>query len=50
MLGEKVEEEEEEEELDAIIMEELDERGYAVEKGNSTLDSFMDDEDDELEE
>jgi DNA topoisomerase-6 subunit B len=43
LLGEKVEEEEEEEELDAIIMEEVDELGYAVEKGNSTLDSFIDD-------
>ena len=43
LLGEKVEEEEEEEELDAIIMEEVDERGYAVENGNSTLDNFIDD-------
>ena len=29
------------EELDAIIMEEVDERGYAVENGNSTLDNFI---------
>ncbi len=42
LLGEKVEEEEEEEELDAIIMEEVDERGYTVD-GNSTLDSFEED-------
>ncbi|OEC95034.1 MULTISPECIES: DNA topoisomerase VI subunit B [Methanobrevibacter] len=49
LLGEKVEEEEEEEELDAIIMEEVDERGYAVD-GNSTLDSFEEDDvDDEFE-
>ena len=33
-------------------MEELDERGYAVEKGNSTLDSYLeeDKEDEEPEE
>ena len=43
MLGEKVEEEEEEEELDAIIMEEVDEFGHTVEEGNSTLDSFKED-------
>ena len=49
LLGEKVEEEEEEEELDALIMEEVDEFGRTVESSNSTLDSFMDDEDDELE-
>lgn len=42
LLGEKVEEEEEEEELDAIIMEEVDERGYAVD-GNSILDNFEED-------
>lgn len=42
LLGEKVEEEEEEEELDAIIMEEVDEKGYAVD-GNSTLDNFKED-------
>ncbi|SEK34244.1 DNA topoisomerase-6 subunit B [Methanobrevibacter gottschalkii] len=49
LLGEKVEEEEEEEELDAIIMEEVDERGYAVD-GNSTLDNFEEDDiDDEFE-
>ena len=47
MLGETVEEEEEEEELDAIIMEELDERGYAVEQGHSTLDSYLDDDEEE---
>ncbi|MDO5824410.1 DNA topoisomerase VI subunit B [Methanobrevibacter sp.] len=40
LLGENVEEEEEEEEIEAIIMEEVDERGYAVEEGNSTLDNF----------
>ncbi|MGX8694551.1 MAG: DNA topoisomerase VI subunit B [Methanobrevibacter sp.] len=45
LLGEKVEEEEEEEELDALIMEEVDEFGHTVERGNSTLDHFMDDED-----
>ena len=51
MLGEKVEEEDEEEELDAIIMEEVDEFGRTVETGNSTLDNFIDDDDDdELEE
>ncbi|WP_432644369.1 DNA topoisomerase VI subunit B [Methanobrevibacter sp.] len=50
LLGEKVEEDEEEEEFDAIIMEEVDERGYAVEKGDSTLDNFVDDDaDDEFE-
>jgi DNA topoisomerase-6 subunit B len=43
LLGEKVEEEEEEEELDAIIMEEVDEYGRTVEEGNSTLDNFIDD-------
>ena len=43
ILGEKVEEEEEEEELDAIIMEELDERGYAVNEGESSLDNFVED-------
>ena len=43
LLGEKVEEEEEEEELDAIIMEEVDEFGHTVEEGNSTLDSFKED-------
>ena len=51
LLGEKVEEEDEEEELDAIIMEEVDEFGRTVETGNSTLDNFIDDDDDdELEE
>ena len=43
LLGEKVEEEEEEEELDAIIMEEVDEFGHVVEEGNSTLDNFIED-------
>ncbi|WP_407416025.1 DNA topoisomerase VI subunit B [Methanobrevibacter sp.] len=47
LLGEKVEEEEEEEELDALIMEEVDEFGHTVESGNSTLDNFIDDRDDE---
>ncbi|MGN0176414.1 MAG: DNA topoisomerase VI subunit B [Methanobrevibacter sp.] len=47
LLGEKVEEEEEEEEFDAIIMEELDERGHAVEEGNSNLDKFIDDDTDD---
>jgi DNA topoisomerase-6 subunit B len=43
LLGEKVEEEVEEEELDAIIMEELDERGYAVDEEHSNL-NFDEDE------
>ena len=43
LLGEKVEEEAEEEELDAIIMEEVDEFGNAVEDGNSSLDNFIED-------
>ena len=43
LLGEKVEEEEEEEELDAIIMEEVDEFGNAVEEGKSTLDNYIED-------
>ncbi|WP_305514598.1 DNA topoisomerase VI subunit B [Methanobrevibacter sp. V14] len=43
LLGEKVEEEDEEEELDAIIMEELDERGHVVSEGESTLDGFQED-------
>ncbi|MBQ9160703.1 MAG: DNA topoisomerase VI subunit B [Methanobrevibacter sp.] len=42
LLGEKVEEEEEEE-LDAIIMEEVDEFGNSVEEGNSSLDNFIED-------
>ena len=50
LLGEKVEEEDDEEELDAIIMEEVDEFGRTVETSNSTLDNFIDDDDDELEE
>ena len=37
------EEDEEEEELDAIIMEEVDEFGNAVEEGNSSLDNFIED-------
>ena len=44
LLGETVEEEEEEEELDALIMEEVDEFGRAVENGGNNLDSFIDDE------
>ena len=47
LLGEKVEEEEEEEELDAIIMEELDEYGNAVGDGESALDEFDEEEKDE---
>ena len=47
LLGEKVEEDEEEEELDALIMEEVDEFGHTVEQSSSTLDSFIDDRDDE---
>ena len=43
LLGEKVEDEEEEEELDAIIMEEVDEFGHAVEEGQSALDKFEED-------
>ncbi len=42
LLGETVEEEEEEE-LDAIIMEEVDEFGHVVEDGQSALDNFQDD-------
>ena len=49
MLGETVEEEEEEEELDAIIMEEIDEFGHVVEDGQSSLDTFQEDEDEEFE-
>ena len=43
LLGEKVKEEEEEEELDALIMEEVDEYGHAVEEGQSALDNFEED-------
>ena len=43
LLGEKVEEEEEEEELDAIIMEEVDEFGHTVKDGESSLDNFIED-------
>ena len=51
LLGEKVEEDEEEEELDALIMEEVDEFGHTVEQSSSTLDSFIDDrEEDDSEE
>ena len=42
LLGEKVEEEEVEEEEDALIMEELDEFGYAVDEENSSLNSSKD--------
>ncbi len=49
LLGENVEEEVEEEELDAIIMEEVDERGNAVEEGNSSLDNFIEDDVDDVE-
>lgn len=49
LLGEKVEEEEEEEELDAIIMEELDEFGHIVEDNQSSLDTFQEDEEEEFE-
>ena len=47
LLGEKVEEETEEEELDAIIMEEVDEYGRTVGEGESTLDSFKDEDNEE---
>ena len=51
LLGEKVEEEEEEEEeLDAIIMEEVDEFGHIVEEGQSSLDTFQEDEEEEFDE
>ena len=43
LLGEKVEEEEEEEELDAIIMEEVDEMGHTVDSENSSLYDFEED-------
>ena len=49
LLGETVEEEEEEE-LDALIMEEVDEFGHIVEEGQSSLDTFQEDEDEEFEE
>ena len=49
LLGETVEEEEEEE-LDALIMEEVDEFGHVVEEGQSSLDTFQEDEDEEFEE
>ncbi len=47
LLGETVDEEEEEEVLDALIMEEVDEFGHVVENTDSTLDSFMEDDDEE---
>ena len=43
LLGEKVEEEDDEEELDAIIMEEVDEFGHTVKDGESSLDNFIED-------
>ena len=46
LLGETVEEEEEEE-LDALIMEEVDEFGHIVEEGQSSLDTFQEDEDED---
>ena len=49
LLGETVEEEEEEE-LDALIMEEVDEFGHIVEEGQSSLDTFQEDEDEDFEE
>lgn len=50
LLGEKVEEEEVEEEEDALIMEELDEFGYAVDEENSSLNSSKDFDDLEIDE
>lgn len=50
LLGEKVEEEEVEEEEDALIMEELDEFGYAVDEENSCLNSSKDFDDLEIDE
>lgn len=50
LLGEKVEEEEVEEEKDALIMEELDEFGYAVDEENSSLNSSKDFDDLEIDE
>ncbi len=51
LLGEKVDDDEtEEEELDAIIMEEVDEHGRVVEDNNSSLDNFKEDEEEELDE
>ena len=49
LLGETVEEEDEEE-LDALIMEEVDEFGHVVEEGQSSLDTFQEDEEEEFEE
>lgn len=50
LLGEKVEEEEVEEEEDALIMEELNEFGYAVDEENSSLNSSKDFDDLEIDE
>ena len=51
LLGEKVDDDEtEEEELDAIIMEEVDEHGRVVEDNNSSLDNFKKDEEEEFDE
>ena len=51
LLGEKVDDDEtEEEELDAIIMEEVDEHGRVVEDNNSSLDNFKEDEEEEFDE
>ena len=47
LLGEKVEEEEEEEELDAIIMEEVDEFGHAVSEDESALNNNVEEDEDE---
>jgi len=50
LLGEKVEDDdEEEEELDAIIMEEVDEFGHTVERNQSALDNFDEKNEDEEE-
>ena len=46
LLGETVEEEEEEE-LDALIMEEVDEFGHIVEEGQSSLDTFQEEDEEE---
>ena len=50
LLGEKVKEEEEEEELDALIMEELDEHGHAVDEEHSNLNMDENEEEGEFEE
>ena len=46
LLGEKVEEDVEEEELDAIIMEEVDEFGHAVNEEESALNNFQEENED----